>query len=120
MRERKYRFWDSFNEVFTYSENHSLSKFFELYEATKEGENNPILEDCTGLKDKTRKEIYEGDIIEADINMMDRSRGKQNRVVSFINGCFELGTTKLSIVTDPPFHFQPEIIGNIHQNKDLI
>lgn len=81
---------------------------------------NKILRQYTGLKDKNGKKIYEGDIIESNEIMYDNSNRKK-AVVIFQNGCFSLkGSCSLSIVTNPPIEFEPEVIGNIYENPELI
>lgn len=67
MRNLKFRFWDRFNEEFTYSEGMALSRFFTLFEACTDGENDPILEHFTGLHDMDGNEIYEGDRLTSQI-----------------------------------------------------
>lgn len=74
-----------------------------------------IVEQYTGLKDINGKEIYEGDVVEG-YNQKGEvwfSRGLFN-VYGFQNSSFDYPTMAFSEGVD----FQ--IIGNIHENKELI
>lgn len=65
----------------------------------------------SGLTDKHGKNIFEGDIVEAD--------GKR-AVVAFENGCFyPMGT----YIARSGFEYDPdeyEVVGNIHDNPELL
>lgn len=70
-----------------------------------------------GLKDKKGKEIYEGDIV--------RHRGYNGMkisVVVFSNGCFNVGRHQGSSTKETPMLITTncEVIGNIHDNPELI
>lgn len=71
----------------------------------------------TGLKDKHGKDIFEGDIIESGVNRFEIIYNK-NR--------FEADTFYRGVQDDPSCifsedaHERYEIIGNIHENKNLL
>ncbi|MXQ54788.1 YopX family protein [Shimazuella alba] len=65
----------------------------------------------TGLLDHNGKEIYEGDIIKTDF--------RKNAIVSFENGCFMIGG-KRGISIDHYLNSGLEVIGNIHENPELL
>lgn len=104
--ENKFRYYDPFNEVMIYSANFScLSAFFESYEKTKEGENNPVLMYGSGLPDKDDIEIYDGDILIAKFGKIHTVTYKGASFRCGVNGgnvSYQLWGSLL-------------IIGNIHQ-----
>lgn len=127
--ETEFRYWDSWNEEMTYSEN-NVSKFFEKYEKLKEGENNPILMQYTGLKDKNGTKIYKGDIF---------THNGKNFVCNWserFGYCFvetnsQLGNFHIDgiVMRKQNVRYYAdiisylkyiEVIGNIHQHKELL
>lgn len=80
---------------------------------------NVILEQYTGLKDKNDKKIYEGDIV------LDYYDGDDAYIVEWDEdtASFRLtGTDNIASVSFDNFYSDKdlEVIGNIHENKELI
>jgi hypothetical protein len=69
----------------------------------------------TSLYDKNSKEIYEGDILKAgDMGLLE---------VRFVRGVFAFlwyGNLDDEFITGSPTHEWAEVIGNIHDNPELI
>jgi len=83
------------------------------------GLNQLFREQFIGLNDKSGRQIYEGDILEC------KNWEPQKYKIEFIEGAFCLTNPLVSMPTDVTFledstgkHF--EIIGNIHQNPELL
>lgn len=124
MRTIKFRAWDKESKKMFFPDSDNNSDTFWCGFEGKRGiravapdESNYPLMQFTGLLDKNGNEIYEGDIIECVVNMIDRSRGAQNRQVFFNDGCFECGAVPLKILIPS---FEPLVVGNIYENPELL
>lgn len=69
------------------------------------------LEQCTGLKDKNGKLIYEGDIV---------NDGEQYAKVIFDKSCFCYDDGSGYYEDLAFYHIHCEVIGNIHENPELL
>lgn len=123
----KFRAWDKINDEWVKIphlsldvETGMLNGFFDYTEAAK---RRYILEQCTGLRDKNGKLIYEGDIvIKSDVSGIGYSRTRVCKV-HWHNDWLSWAITTQYGDTYELSEFEPqqyEIIGNIHENADLL
>lgn len=139
-REIKFRAWDGFEMV--YAESYEeLSGLF----ARADYEGGWIFMMFTGLKDKNGKEIYEGDVLSvgfveatSDFFQLMKKEGDQSVKIildvetEWLCTCFRFDSGDAYYVTKDPngpnLHFlryvlgkkTTEVIGNIHQNPELL
>lgn len=79
--------------------------------------NNGVLMQYTGLKDNNGREVYEGDVMQFDLDSEF-----QNSAVYFSNGSFCVGTMSEERLYDELKYWGPKIkvIGNIYEHPELI
>ena len=82
-----------------------------------------IFEQFTGLRDKSGKEIYEGDIVRLIRDDYDNSRFDgwivSMRRPEYIELVSPDGGDGIQFL-DFEYHAEPEVIGNIHENPELL
>jgi uncharacterized phage protein (TIGR01671 family) len=115
-REIKFRAWDKelgrmfdFNRLVVIAGRIEID--FHPYLEAKTWNRLELMQ-FTGLKDKNGKEIYEGDVIR-----MKSTGARTIHEVKFRDGSFEVSLIPIQhafVRTDP------EIIGNIYENPDLL
>lgn len=114
MRTMNFRLWCSHKEEWEKDE-WCVRRYGDIEEIKSGRMMRPdthILEQNTGLLDKEGIEIYEGDILGA---------GKDKMVCVFEAGCFQVGDGgEHASAYLFQVHKAVEIIGNIHQNPDLL
>jgi uncharacterized phage protein (TIGR01671 family) len=128
----KFRVWDSKNKEMInvssltwFKDNIELirgysGKFTSAKRDSKDisPKKDDVLMQCTGLKDKNGKLIYEGDILEVDDDFFLIKKG----VVSYDvkNAAYTLGESNVFICNEDNQFSHYEIIGNIHENPELL
>ena len=113
----KFRAWDKINEEWLNIPHLSLdveigllNGFFDYEEAAK---RRYVLEQCTGLKDKNGKLIYENDLIKIDddVAVINWSDYYARFILESSEDIFDF---------ERSYAEECEVVGNIHENADLI
>ena len=119
MKDRfKFRAWDKENKKYIYGvekglEFYSTAGNLRVMTLAEIAESSRYdLEQCTGLKDKNGKLIYEGDVVEVPVLYNGIPTGKKQRCkVYYKHGAFNIYAVKSKYL---------KVIGNIHENSELL
>ena len=136
MRELKFRVWSLIDKEW---DNPAILEVWDssgLFRPMYNPENY-VIQQFTNLKDKNRKEIYEGDIIQYSLDFKNLKRISEIKWGNYSDGeycqtieCWMIGGCSLSdAIYSSQFGYGPaseieknsiEVIGNIFENPELI
>ena len=126
-REIKFRVWSESDKE--YRTDCSVHKLFTSKTGTPAMIYNDegdcfLLEQYTGLKDKNGKEIYEGDIVEEDIDFNSKMTDGTFRYKVYWNKdelCWSLDHIGSESIHNDLWELNSSrrVIGNVHENKEL-
>jgi uncharacterized phage protein (TIGR01671 family) len=114
MREIKFRAWDHSANRYFIPESLKLKNGKFVYQTVCTGEH--ILEQFTGLHDKSGKEIYEGDIVKRVILKEKHFKVVWDNKYSCFMG-MDIHDDSHDIILS---QWELEIIGNIYENQELL
>ena len=123
-REIKFRGWSKRHKSMTdISQIDFKQQLAEGHHYRNHEEDEIILMQYTGLKDKNGKEIWEGDIVRWVFDYMDMGDGNCQELkdigeIEFSEGAFTVDGK--SVIGHWTSSAEIEVIGNIHENKDLL
>ena len=97
-----------------YDQDEYFTTFFRYVERDKP---DVTLEQCTGLKDKNGKLIYEGDILKSAYTEKTYIVGREKHYACWSYRYKNVGTT---LSEGDIVNYGLEVIGNIHENPELL
>lgn len=117
----RFRAWNKIREIYEYNVQECIKisfsktakvKCFACFQNYLNHQEDFEIEQCTGLRDKNGKLIYEGDIVEVPMLYNDIPTGKKQRCkVYYKHGGFNIYAVKSEYL---------KAIGNIHENSELL
>lgn len=107
-RTIKFRFWNEKQNKFTYLSYLTLFEIGDCGWALNNSKNTKVSQ-FTGLKDKNGKEIYESDLIDYGVGMLE---------VIFKDGAFGYKNIEEDFCLLGNHNKDVEVIGNIYENKE--
>ncbi len=115
-REIKFRAWDKEEKIMCYQEK-GVGSFFEIGGSYLEElfyNDDVVVMQYTGLKDRNGKEIYEGDIVRQTLPATG-TISTAEIIYSRGRFCLDNGTIPDDLIPEAC-----EVIGNIYENPELI